>query len=62
MQLANGRRQILGEPTSTPVLGLPIPLMLVQKKLVEPKEAWMKAVDKTGLAASLKNAGPSTFT
>jgi twitching motility protein PilT len=38
-------------------------LMLVQKKLVEPKEAWMKAVDKTGLTAAFKNAGlPSTFT
>ncbi|MBX3186090.1 MAG: type IV pilus twitching motility protein PilT [Labilithrix sp.] len=35
---------------------------LVQKKLVEPKEAWMKAVDKNGLLAMFKNAGlPTTF-
>jgi twitching motility protein PilT len=32
-------------------------LTLVQKKLVEPKEAWMKAVDKNGLLAMFKNAG-----
>jgi twitching motility protein PilT len=38
-------------------------LMLVQKKLVEPKEAWMKAVDKSSLVQSFKNAGlPTTFT
>jgi twitching motility protein PilT len=32
-------------------------LMLVQKKLVEPKEAWMKSVDKSGLLQMFKNAG-----
>ncbi len=32
-------------------------LALVQKKLVEPKEAWMKSVDKTGLTMMFKNAG-----
>ncbi len=32
-------------------------LALVQKKLVEPKEAWMKSVDKTGFTMMLKNAG-----
>jgi len=38
-------------------------MLLVQKKLVEPKEAWMKAVDKTGLLQSFKNAGlPTSFT
>ncbi len=31
-------------------------LALVQKKLVEPKEAWMKSVDKNGLLAMFKNA------
>ena len=37
-------------------------LMLVQRKLVDPKEAWMKAVDKTGLVQMFKNAGiPSSF-
>jgi twitching motility protein PilT len=37
--------------------------LLVQKKLVEPKEAWMKSVDKSGLLAQFKNAGiPTTFT
>ncbi len=30
---------------------------LVQKKLVDPKAAYMKAVDKTGFVAMLKNAG-----
>ena len=32
-------------------------LALVQKKLVEPKEAWMKSVDKAGLIAMFKNNG-----
>jgi len=32
-------------------------LALVQKKLVEPKEAWMKSVDKSGLLAMFKNNG-----
>ncbi|HEX7601462.1 MAG TPA: ATPase, T2SS/T4P/T4SS family, partial [Polyangiaceae bacterium] len=32
-------------------------LALVQKKLVEPKEAWMKSVDKSGLVAMFKNNG-----
>ena len=32
-------------------------LALVQKKVVEPKEAWMKSVDKNGLLAMFKNAG-----
>jgi twitching motility protein PilT len=37
-------------------------LALVQKKLVEPREAWMKAVDKNGLLSMFKNAGlPTTF-
>ena len=36
---------------------------LVQKKLVEPKEAYIKAVDKSGLLAMFKGAGlPTTFT
>jgi twitching motility protein PilT len=35
---------------------------LVQKKLVEPKAAWAKAVDKNGLLAMFKSAGiPTTF-
>lgn len=35
---------------------------LVQKGLVDPKEAWMKAVDKTGLLTMFKNAGlPTSF-
>jgi len=33
---------------------------LVQRKLVDPKEAWMKAVDKNGLLSMLKNAGVPT--
>jgi twitching motility protein PilT len=32
-------------------------LALVQKKLVDPKEAWMKSVDKSGLVGMLKSAG-----
>jgi twitching motility protein PilT len=37
-------------------------LMLVQKGLVEPKEAWMKAVDKNGLLAMFKSNGiPTQF-
>jgi twitching motility protein PilT len=37
-------------------------LTLVQNKQVEPKEAWMKATDKTGLLNMFKNAGlPSSF-
>jgi twitching motility protein PilT len=32
-------------------------LALVQQKLVEPKEAWMKSVDKTGLLGMYKGAG-----
>ena len=32
-------------------------LALVQKKLVDPKEAWMKSVDKSGLVGMFKNAG-----
>ena len=36
---------------------------LVQKKLVEPKEAYLKAVDKSGLLGMFKSAGlPTTFT
>jgi len=35
---------------------------LVQKKLVEPKEAWLKAVDKVSLLGMMKNAGiPTPF-
>jgi twitching motility protein PilT len=35
---------------------------LVQKKLVEPKEAYIKAVDKSGLLGMFRNAGlPTTF-
>jgi twitching motility protein PilT len=35
---------------------------LVQKKLIEPREAHLKAVDKTGLLSMFKNAGiPTTF-
>jgi twitching motility protein PilT len=30
---------------------------VVSKKLVEPKEAWMKAVDKTSLVTAMKQAG-----
>jgi hypothetical protein len=30
---------------------------LVQARKVEPKEAYMKAIDKTGLATMLKSAG-----
>ena len=34
-----------------------------EKKLVEPKEAYIKAVDKSGLLGMFKNAGlPTTFT
>jgi twitching motility protein PilT len=37
-------------------------LALVQAKQVEPKEAWMKATDKTGLLNMFKQAGlPSSF-
>ena len=37
-------------------------LALVQSKQVEPKEAWMKATDKTGLLNMFKQAGlPSSF-
>ncbi len=37
-------------------------LALVQTKQVEPKEAWMKATDKTGLLNMFKQAGlPSSF-
>jgi len=32
-------------------------LALVQKKLVDPREAWMKSVDKNGLVMMFKNAG-----
>jgi twitching motility protein PilT len=32
-------------------------LSLVQKKLVEPKEAYVKAVDKSGLQLMFKSAG-----
>jgi len=32
-------------------------MALVQKKLVDPKEAWMKSVDKGGLLMMFKNAG-----
>jgi twitching motility protein PilT len=32
-------------------------MVLVQKKLVDPKDAYIKAVDKSGFAAMLKNAG-----
>jgi twitching motility protein PilT len=32
-------------------------MQLVQKKLVDPKEAWMKSVDKGGLLMMFKNAG-----
>ena len=36
---------------------------LVQKRLVEPKEAYLKAVDKSGLLGMFKSAGlPTTFT
>jgi twitching motility protein PilT len=35
---------------------------LVQRKVVEPKEAWLKAVDKAGLLAMFKGAGlPTSF-
>ena len=35
---------------------------LVQRNLVEPKEAYLKAVDKTGLVTMFKNAGlPTSF-
>ena len=37
-------------------------LLLVQRKLVDPKEAWMKSVDKSGLMQMFKNAGiPTSF-
>ncbi len=36
-------------------------MTLVQKNLVDPKEAWMKAVDKTGLLTMFKNAGLPMF-
>ncbi len=32
-------------------------MALVQKKLVDPKEAWMKSVDKSGLVGMFKSAG-----
>ncbi len=32
-------------------------MTLVQKKLVDPKEAWMKSVDKSGLVGMFKSAG-----
>ncbi|HSQ64798.1 MAG TPA: type IV pilus twitching motility protein PilT [Polyangiaceae bacterium] len=32
-------------------------MQLVQKKVIEPKEAWMKSVDKGGLLMMFKNAG-----
>lgn len=36
---------------------------LVQRKLVDPKEAWLKAVDKSGLLGMFKNANlPTSFT
>jgi twitching motility protein PilT len=35
-------------------------LELVESKQVEPREAWLKAVDKTGLLASLKTRGHRT--
>ena len=38
-------------------------MTLVQNKQVEPKEAWLKATDKTGLLSMFKNAGiPASFT
>ena len=38
-------------------------LALVQKKLVDPKEAYIKAVDKAGLLGMFRNAGlPTAFT
>jgi twitching motility protein PilT len=37
-------------------------MQLVQKQLVEPKQAYIKAIDKTGLLAMFKNAGlPTSF-
>ena len=37
-------------------------LALVQKKAVEPKEAWLKSVDKNGLLTMFKNNGiPANF-
>jgi twitching motility protein PilT len=37
-------------------------MQLVQKKLVEPKQAYIKAVDKSGLLGMFKNAGlPTSF-
>jgi hypothetical protein len=37
-------------------------MQLVQKRLVEPKQAYIKAIDKTGLLAMFKNAGlPTSF-
>jgi twitching motility protein PilT len=37
-------------------------LSLVQRKLVEPKQAYIKAVDKSGLLAMFKNVGlPTAF-
>jgi twitching motility protein PilT len=36
---------------------------LVQEKLIEPREAWLKAVDKAGLQNQLRGAGfPADFT
>mgnify|MGYP003343532227 CR=1 FL=1 len=35
-------------------------LDLVEKKLVEPKEAWMKSVDKSAFIAALKAKGHDT--
>ena len=37
-------------------------MQLVQKRLVEPKQAYIKAVDKSGLLGMFKNAGlPTSF-
>jgi twitching motility protein PilT len=37
-------------------------LTLVKEKRVEPREAWVKATDKTGLMGMFKNAGlPTQF-
>jgi hypothetical protein len=37
-------------------------MALVQSKQVEPKEAWLKATDKSGLLNMFKNAGlPASF-
>jgi twitching motility protein PilT len=32
-------------------------LTLVQNKQIEPKDAWMKATDKSGLLGMMKSAG-----